>query len=204
MATELQKVANRANALKSTGPRSLAGRQSSSRNALKHGLSARFPLLPGESEKEYLELHGAFSKNLQPVGALERHLVEEITSVIWRLRRIPRLEMALVQWISHQEKVQHDDPDGAAFDQPPLDHNAPCEAVDELADPLRLGRTIETMLDTGLLGKLNRYEVDLSNRLRRLLGDLNAMRVARAQVNAGRPQPDRFDHLTSDGKLKAP
>ena len=39
MATERQIAANRANALRSTGPRTPAGRSKSSRNAYRHGLS---------------------------------------------------------------------------------------------------------------------------------------------------------------------
>lgn len=39
MATEKQKAANRANAQKSTGPKTAAGRLKSSRNAYRHGLS---------------------------------------------------------------------------------------------------------------------------------------------------------------------
>jgi hypothetical protein len=39
LATEKQLAANRANALKSTGPRTAAGREKSSRNAYRHGLS---------------------------------------------------------------------------------------------------------------------------------------------------------------------
>jgi hypothetical protein len=44
MATEKQIAANRANAQKSTGPRTTAGRLKSSRNAYRHGLS--LPLWP--------------------------------------------------------------------------------------------------------------------------------------------------------------
>jgi len=39
MATEKQIVANRANALRSTGPKTAAGKKRSSQNALRHGLS---------------------------------------------------------------------------------------------------------------------------------------------------------------------
>src|SRR5260370_12898234 len=46
MATEKQIAANRANALQSTGPRTLAGRLKSSRNAYRHGLSGPARLDP--------------------------------------------------------------------------------------------------------------------------------------------------------------
>lgn len=43
MATEKQIAANRANAKKSTGPKTAAGRLKSSRNAFRHGLSLPLP-----------------------------------------------------------------------------------------------------------------------------------------------------------------
>jgi hypothetical protein len=43
MATEKQIAANRANARRSTGPKTLAGRMKSSRNAYRHGLSCPMP-----------------------------------------------------------------------------------------------------------------------------------------------------------------
>ena len=46
MATEKQIAANRANAKRSTGPRTLAGKQRSSRNAYRHGLSTPLPADP--------------------------------------------------------------------------------------------------------------------------------------------------------------
>jgi hypothetical protein len=45
MATAKQVAANRANAARSTGPRTPAGRAKSSRNAFRHGLSLSLPLL---------------------------------------------------------------------------------------------------------------------------------------------------------------
>jgi hypothetical protein len=44
MATEKQITANRANAKRSTGPKTKNGRRASSRNALRHGLSCAFQL----------------------------------------------------------------------------------------------------------------------------------------------------------------
>jgi hypothetical protein len=52
MASEKQIAANRANAKKSTGPQSSAGRARSSRNALRHGLSV--PMSPDPQAVEAL------------------------------------------------------------------------------------------------------------------------------------------------------
>jgi hypothetical protein len=46
LATEKQIAANRANAKLSTGPKTVAGRLKSSRNALRHGLSCPLPFDP--------------------------------------------------------------------------------------------------------------------------------------------------------------
>jgi hypothetical protein len=51
MPTEKQIAANRANAKRSTGPKSLAGKLKSSRNAYRHGLSVPSPLGTIPSEK---------------------------------------------------------------------------------------------------------------------------------------------------------
>lgn len=46
MATEAQKRANRANAMRSTGPRSRAGKAQVARNALRHGLAVPVTAVP--------------------------------------------------------------------------------------------------------------------------------------------------------------
>jgi hypothetical protein len=51
VATEKQIAANRANAGRSTGPKTMAGRLKSSRNAYRHGLSGPFQLDPMTSAK---------------------------------------------------------------------------------------------------------------------------------------------------------
>ena len=51
MATAAQQRANQENAQHSTGPRTAEGKQRSSQNALKHGLCALDPLIPGEDPR---------------------------------------------------------------------------------------------------------------------------------------------------------
>ena len=51
MASPAQMAANRANAQKSTGPRTLEGKQRASMSALKHGLAAQTVVLPHEDNR---------------------------------------------------------------------------------------------------------------------------------------------------------
>ena len=48
MATEAQIRASQANPTKSTGPKTIDGKQRSSINAMTHGISAQIPIFPGE------------------------------------------------------------------------------------------------------------------------------------------------------------
>jgi hypothetical protein len=206
MGTELQNAANQRNALRSTGPRSLAGKKASSRNAVNHGLTARHPLLPGENEEEFVGLRNAIFSKLQPDGALENQMVERVISLIWRLKRIPNLEMALFQWVSYQEAALHDEQNTMQIEAPPLEHNLGEEAADDLADTLKLGRMVETALSQDLMGKFARHEVGLSKQLQSLLADLRAMKAARLlpQTSKALETGARWGHVTADGKLKPP
>jgi hypothetical protein len=97
--TSVRKVeANRRNALKSTGPRSLTGKVYSRRNALKHGLFARdlFSdfVVQREDPKQFQELHAQLRKELQPHGRAEELEVEYIAVCWWRRGRLWRYENA--------------------------------------------------------------------------------------------------------------
>jgi hypothetical protein len=74
MATAKQIAANRANAKRSTGPKTLAGRLKSSRNALRHGLSR--PMVPDAAASAMLEtlecaIMASDDNKLSPVAARE-------------------------------------------------------------------------------------------------------------------------------------
>lgn len=83
--------ANRANARKSTGPRTPEGRAVSKMNALKHGILSREVLVRGvharESARQFAALHQRFRDDWQPVGVTEEMLVDQIVTAHWRLRR---------------------------------------------------------------------------------------------------------------------
>ena len=72
-ASDRRRRANRANALKSTGPRvTLRTRL----NALKHGFFSKEVVIVGESVEEYLELAIEFRADLRPIGYRERLLAD--------------------------------------------------------------------------------------------------------------------------------
>jgi len=97
MTTAKQTSANRRNAKSSTGPKTAAGKETSSKNALTHGLTARkVPFLPSEDEHEYNQFRQALLENLAPVGALEEQVATEIIDLSWRLRRASRLEQGIL------------------------------------------------------------------------------------------------------------
>ena len=86
---------NRANAQHSTGPVTDAGKQTVSRNALKHGLTGKtHAALPGE-ESAFEQHCAAYRKAYAPVGIIEEDLVRTIAENQWRLRRAHALEEAL-------------------------------------------------------------------------------------------------------------
>jgi len=87
---------NRINSQHSTGPRSSNGKQRSSRNALRHGLTAASPVLPTEDRDAYESHRRAFLDEYQPATPTETQLVAELADTSWRLNRIPLLEARLI------------------------------------------------------------------------------------------------------------
>jgi hypothetical protein len=87
---------NRANSKHSTGPRTEAGKQRSSQNALRHGLTCRTAVLPTENQADYDQHCRNFRDEYQPANATEIQLVQELADTGWRLNRIPLLEASLL------------------------------------------------------------------------------------------------------------
>ena len=92
MTTEKQKTANRRNALRSTGPRTAAGKAKSAGNALKHGLSSRAMLLDDEDEELFAHMQREVHFELRPEGEVETFLARRVAAGIWRLNRLLRVE----------------------------------------------------------------------------------------------------------------
>ena len=106
MASERQNEANRRNAQLSTGPCTADGRARVASNALKHGLTAKQVVLPGEDPAEFDEFRSDLIAGLAPQGALEEIFAEKIVADAWRFRRALQLVPALYQREEREAKLE--------------------------------------------------------------------------------------------------
>jgi hypothetical protein len=87
---------NRANALRSTGPKTEEGKQRSSLNALRHGLTGQIVVMPSEDLEAYQNHLKSFTDEYKPEGATEQNLVQALADASWRLNRVAALETNLL------------------------------------------------------------------------------------------------------------
>lgn len=87
--------ANKENAQKSTGPRTVTGKLAVRHNAIRHGLLAKQILLRhGEvRQEEFKQFLDELEHDLKPIGFIERMLVEEAGACWWKLGTANRLEL---------------------------------------------------------------------------------------------------------------
>jgi hypothetical protein len=85
-------AANRANATKSTGPKTVTGKKNSKLNAKSHGLFARELHVREGEEREFETLKEDIVSQLVPQTALQRLAVDAIISCAWRTKLAARLE----------------------------------------------------------------------------------------------------------------
>jgi hypothetical protein len=90
--SERQLAANRANAQKSTGPRTDAGRLRSSANSITHGLTARVVCLPGEVAERYNARLQAYTELIQPRNIAESDIAHNLVAALSRKERAVKYE----------------------------------------------------------------------------------------------------------------
>ena len=95
MATEAQILANRANAKRSTGPRTEAGKQASRLNALKTGIHAQSHVIRNEDPEALAQLAAEYNAEFRPTTPRQRDLVDTMVHNEWHIRRLRTVEIAL-------------------------------------------------------------------------------------------------------------
>jgi hypothetical protein len=189
MVSQRQLEANRANAKRSTGPRSASGKARSRLNAVTHGLTSRQLVVGAEKPEDFDALREALFADLVPSGALQCELVDEIARFQWRLRRIPVLEADLLNRLTFRsdDLVNLNDEELNQFEilyrkllVNPQERKLSVAVDDEGSDgkPERLPRRVE------MLSILSRIEAGLLAGRSRTLSLLLGLKAARAAAEA--------------------
>jgi hypothetical protein len=91
--TAAQSTASHTNGRLSRGPITAAGKAASSRNSLRHGLTATgFALLPHEDPAAWEAMRAACTEELDPRTAAEAACVEHLARIAWRGARLDAVE----------------------------------------------------------------------------------------------------------------
>ena len=155
MRSEQSLEANRANAKRSTGPTTNSGKARSKMNALKHGLSAKAIVIEGEDPREFEALRAGLERDFEAPTVIERELVEHLAALLWRQRRGPRFEAAIIQRIL-------------------------CDLLYSERDKTR--EIANGLIGDDILTKLARYEMNLANRIDRTINQLERLRASRLET----------------------
>ena len=87
---------NRANAQKSTGPRSIPGKQRSRMNAVKHNLSGQNLILQESEVEAYNRMSTSMFNDLKPKSEPEHQIAQKIIDTNFRLNRLTAIENNLL------------------------------------------------------------------------------------------------------------
>ncbi|MBL8564821.1 MAG: hypothetical protein JNM89_03795 [Hyphomicrobiaceae bacterium] len=182
MASERQIRANRANANKSTGPKTIDGKAVSSRNSVTHGLTARQVVMEWEDPAAFETLRQSLHQEFRPDRSTACRLVEHLAALLWRLRRSAAYESALITWISHQQAEAHDSrgvtvgPVFLSSDRRGLHEWTALSASPQGQDHRRTGRMLESAMSRAdLLSKLGRYEAHLMRQVAQTIAELRRL-----------------------------
>src|ERR1700730_14363868 len=94
MCSEKQQLANQANALKSTGPKTAQGKAAARRNALKHGMTCEKENLFSNDARLYKERLERWTKAAKPRNDMELYQLESAVRATVNLDRCARNEEA--------------------------------------------------------------------------------------------------------------
>jgi hypothetical protein len=171
---ELIKEINRANAQKSSGPTSRAGKQRSSMNAMKHNLSGQHLLLLDTEAAAYNRMATSMLIDLKPKSEPERQIAQKIIDTNFRLNRLPAIENNLFNFglAANETDTAHDD------------------RLEVMVSQTRAWMERAPTLDT-----LGRYEARLSRQLLKYQQEFE-------RLQAARKEQERIDSHRSRNEIK--
>lgn len=187
-------MANRRNAELSTGPKTASGKAVASKNALTHGVLSRQVVLPDEDPAEFEEFQRRLMDDLKPTGELETVFAERIMVGAWRLRRVVRLEAAVIR---SQESELQAFPDLATrmtaalrvSDAPDAGVQASSKADEQARSELNVySAMVRDANGTNQLERLRRYETTIERSLLSSVHELERLQRRRRGDTVDSPQ----------------
>jgi hypothetical protein len=152
MTTERQRRANQANARHSTGPRTEAGKATSSQNAITHGCyTSNVAAIPrgafAEDQQQLDAFVAAIVDDLNPRDTIERCVAEEIAGLLWKARRLGVFEAEAVANASPSHPLI---PTRIGDPHEPRERGASTVLHDVLEHTARIDRSLSRRLDDTL------------------------------------------------------
>ncbi len=138
-------------------------------NATKHGLKAKDAVLPWENIQNFESLQNCLIDEYKPKTPTQHELVEQLTQIFWRQRRIFNAENAMLEYDA-EEQIRS------------RSQYRTFKGFNELTDANKIicNSSIERIDTTD---KLIRYDAHLSRRLARTLGLLHQLKMVENNVN---------------------
>ena len=100
---------SRKNGCMSRGPVSQEGKSRSCMNAVKHGMTARIPVLPGEDPETFRQHVEGIVDSVAPRNPLELGLAEQAALSLWKIERAERVEATRVAATVRAAEAHADD-----------------------------------------------------------------------------------------------
>lgn len=219
--TSARKIeANRQNAHRSTGPKTVAGRARVAQNAISHGLLSQDTLLPDEDPQLLQAMADALRAECNPEGAHEHFLVDMMIHAAWRLGRVARVEAGVLTWkhwgilAERAGRAAKTSERGAVaafadkYEQPTSTDSETHQAAMTQAQRLKARREESPVATLGLtfirassgvdaLSKLQRYEAGIERRFFRAQHELQ--RLQHARLGGHVPPPLAIDVTVNSG-----
>jgi hypothetical protein len=176
MATEAQTSANRANAQKSTGPRTPEGKAVVAQNAVKHGLLTQEVVIKGEDPGAFALYREGMLEELAPAGPMESMVAERIAGLAWRLRRAERLQGAAFGTLAEEKKKwvwSEEDRQYVVLQAARPGPTAPGSEDEAMAADRRI---VQDFAQTRIFDRLLIYERRIEHSLYRTMAELRNLR----------------------------
>ena len=170
----------RRNGAKAAGTKSPAGIQTSSKNALKHGLTSNMIVLTNESHAKFDELHQTYLETFQPANGVEMDLIDQMVASQWRLRRIWIMQTAALDLKMDQQEAEI------------------AKQFNQIDQATRVTVAFTTLAnDEKSLDLLLRYETTYTRLYQRAMNTLIRLRREN-QIDENRPEPTTSEELRND------